>query len=76
MLQEELKDYTIALSKIREIQDTVNYKAKKIQTLDKWFEIHYNTGQKDDGRIYFKKGNQQMQVLVSFKSEQKKDIAY
>ena len=76
ILKNEIKDYTTALSKITEIYNTVNFKAKKIQTLNKWFEIHYNTGQKDDGRIYFKKENHQMQVLVSFKSGQKKDIEY
>jgi hypothetical protein len=40
-------------------------------------ETHFNTGQKDDGRLYFKRvdGTTWME-LVSFKDSQERDIEY
>lgn len=76
ILQNEVENYSVALSKIMEINTDKLYKAKKIKTLDKWFEIHFNTGQKDDGRIYFKRLGENLQILVSYKKSQKEDIEY
>ena len=43
-------------------------------TLDKWWEVHFNTGQRDDGRLYFYRNSNKLTVLVSFKKDQKRDI--
>lgn len=76
VLKRELKDYTIALSKIYELYSDPMIRGKKVQSRDKWFEIHYSTGHSNDGRIYFKREGNKMQVLVSFKDSQKQDIQY
>lgn len=76
VLKQEVEDYTVALTKISEINSDPLYRGTKINTLDKWFEIHFNTGQKDDGRIYFKREGSTLDILVSFKASQKKDINY
>lgn len=76
VLKQEVADYTVALTKISEINSDPLFRGTKINTLSKWFEIHFNTGQKDDGRIYFKREGSNLDVLVSFKASQKKDIAY
>lgn len=41
-----------------------------------WQEIRFNTGQDSSGRIYFKPGEGQYKILVSFKENQKPDIIY
>lgn len=76
ILKREVLDYTIALTKIQQHYLDPQKKAKKVQTLDKWFECHYSTGQNDDGRIYFRRRNNEMHVLVSFKKSQKHDILF
>lgn len=76
VLKNEISDYTTALKKIQELYLDPLLRGKKIHSLTKWFEIHFNTGQRDDGRIYFKREGLQLHVLVSFKASQKKDIEF
>ena len=76
VLKKEIEDYTTALNKIHALYSDPLMRGKKIHTLEKWFEIHFNTGAKDDGRIYFKREGSKLNVLVSLKSSQKKDIEY
>lgn len=72
----EVEDYTVALKEILKINSDPLFKGTKIHTLNKWYEIHFSTGQRDNGRIYFKKEKGEMSVLVSFKTLQKKDINF
>ena len=74
ILINEVEDYSDPIQKIISIKTDHNFKGKKIKTLDKWWEIHFNTGQKDDGRIYFKRQDNILSVLVSFKKNQSQDI--
>ena len=76
VLKVEVKDYRMAIKEILRINSDPHFKATPIHTLNKWFEIHFNTGIKDDGRIYFKKEGSDLSILVSLKATQKKDIAY
>ena len=76
ILENEIEDYSNPLRKIIQINSDPQFKGKKITTLDKWWEIHFNTGQRDDGRLYFKKENMNLFVLISFKKDQRKDIIY
>jgi hypothetical protein len=41
-----------------------------------WKELHFNTGQRDNGRLYFRRSNGEIEVLVSFKGDQERDIQY
>ena len=76
ILINEVEDYSDPIKKILSIKTDHNFKGKKIKTLDKWWEIHFNSGQKDDGRIYFKRENNELHVLVSFKKRQVQDIQF
>lgn len=76
VLKKEIEDYTTALNKIHALYSDPLMRGKKIHTLEKWFEIHFNTGAKDNGRIYFKREGSKLSVLVSLKSSQKKDVDY
>ncbi|WP_282122168.1 HIRAN domain-containing protein [Algibacter mikhailovii] len=71
---EEISDFTKAFYVINKIENDPNYKGRQIKTLDKWFDTHFNTGIKDDGRIYFKRENKKVIILVSFKKNQTSDI--
>ena len=76
VLKVDVEDYRIAIKEIIRINSDPHFKATPIRTLNKWFEIHFNTGVKDDGRIYFKKEGSDLSILVSLKATQKKDINF
>tara|TARA_R110002050_G_scaffold300212_1_gene468202 strand:+ start:3468 stop:4649 length:1182 start_codon:yes stop_codon:yes gene_type:complete len=74
MMQQELKDYGNAVLKISQICTGTISQSKRIQAADKWYDTHFNTGVKNDGRIYFKKSGTKTLILVSLKDSQKKDL--
>ncbi|MEL4454856.1 HIRAN domain-containing protein [Lutimonas vermicola] len=76
ILESEIEDFTNPIDKIIKINTDHQFKGKKITTLDKWWEVHFNTGQRDDGRLYFYRNSNKLTVLVSFKKDQKRDILY
>ncbi len=51
-------------------------RAVAVKSTDGWKEVHYSTGQKDDGRLYFKRTGDKVLTLVSFKDLQARDIEY
>ncbi len=51
-------------------------RAPAVRSADGWKEVHYSTGQKDDGRLYFKRTGDKVLALVSFKDAQARDIEY
>jgi FtsZ-binding cell division protein ZapB len=50
--------------------------AKRVQSATEWKEYHFNTGQKNDGRLYFRCSGTRTDVLIGFKSDQEKDIEW
>ena len=76
ILESEMEDFTNPIDKIIKINTDHQFKGKKIMTLDKWWEVHFNTGQRDDGRLYFYRNSNKLTVLVSFKKDQKRDILF
>lgn len=60
------------LQKIQVMPETLH--AKRVRSTKNWKELHYGTGQSNDGRLYFKRKGQAAEVLISFKQEQKEDI--
>lgn len=50
--------------------------AKPVQGAPPWLESHFRTGQKDDGRLYFRKRDGRWIALVSFKARQDRDVEY
>jgi hypothetical protein len=74
VLQREVLDFTNAIEKIKIIVEDQSFKGKKIKTSRDWFDTHFSTGERNDGRIYFRKVKNKITILVSFKGEQTKDI--
>lgn len=74
VLQTGILDFSKALNEIKKIVSDTDYKGKPIKTVDGWFDTHFSTGVRNDGRIYFKKNNRTITMLVSLKGEQTSDI--
>lgn len=45
-----------------------------MKILNNWFDTHFSTGERNDGRIYFKKHDSKITILVCFKGQQSKDV--
>jgi len=77
VLLKELKSFKDVLGILRTLEsDPQQVKCKRVQSAGKWLECHFNTGVANDGRLYFKQEEDQRFVLVSLKSEQKRDVQY
>jgi hypothetical protein len=66
-----------ALTALRDISarpDVV--KGTRVQAADGWLERHFNTGDRPNGRIYYRYRGERCSVLVSFKAHQAADIEY
>lgn len=50
--------------------------ADKVYGVDGWWELHFNTGKDDHGRLYYKHLDGKWMVLVSLKDSQSHDIRY
>jgi hypothetical protein len=74
LISEEIGDFSKAFLTLQKIETDLDYKGKPMKTLDKWYDTHFNTGIKDDGRIYFKRENKKTTILVSLKKNQTSDI--
>jgi len=51
-------------------------RAKTVQGAREWKELHFKTGQGDNGRLYFRQSDRRWIALISFKGSQEKDIDY
>lgn len=77
VLTVELRSYEDVLEKLRLLAYAPEQvRAKRVQSASEWSELHFSTGRADDGRIYFKRSKDCCVVLVSFKQQQERDIAY
>ena len=56
--------------------DGKQLKGEKVESTNGWLEKHFNTGRKDDGRLYYKQDGGNWLVLVSCKSSQRQDIQW
>lgn len=73
----ELNDYRPALQFLHKLVTAPGtVKAKRVQNAEAWKEVHFSTGQADDGRIYFKQVDSDWCVLISFKKYQQDDIRF
>jgi len=54
----------------------VDVKGERVGGAPPWRERHFSTGQKHDGRFYFRNDGDTWHILISFKNSQKRDIDY
>jgi hypothetical protein len=77
-LAEEIDDPRAALSIVAGLDrrpETV--RGKKLQAAGGWWELHFSTGQSDDGRIYWRRRkppDDGFEVLISRKRRQERDL--
>lgn len=77
ILHNEIGDFSIPIKDLLDIKNNNhnNLNIKSIKGVSsKWLELHFNTGKSNDGRLYYKRENNKLFVLLSFKKSQKKDI--
>jgi hypothetical protein len=62
------------------VEERMPRRTGRVKKAHGWLKSHFNTGRRDDGRLYFKREEDRWKVLVSFKDPQKKrqggDIEY
>lgn len=76
VILQKLEGYEPILRELWSLSNTPgDFKGKKVGGTE-WKERHFNTGQKDDGRFYFRNDGTKWLVLVSFKKNQERDIKY
>lgn len=77
VIERELKSPELVLRELRVLcWEPSTIRAERVQSAPEWREKHFSTGQKDDGRLYFRQRDRSWTVLVSFKRCQDRDIEY
>jgi hypothetical protein len=56
--------------------DTLGPSWKRIRDAAGWWERHISNGQDDSGRLYARRAGTQWEILLSHKSQQKRDLAW
>jgi hypothetical protein len=51
-------------------------KGTRVKNEKDWYECHYSTGKKNNGRFYYKKEGNQWKVLISEKNLQTQDFQW
>lgn len=77
VITHEVKNYQQVLRLLHTISTyPEQLKGVKVESAKGWFERHFSTGEKDDGRIYYKQEGSKWLVLISFKNSQSHDIQW
>jgi hypothetical protein len=77
VITRELESFGPVLRELRSIASAAaDHKAERVEGVSHWKERRFHTGQKHDGRLYFRKDDGSWVVLVSFKDSQRQDIEY
>lgn len=73
----EFSDPAKAIRKIsRLVLEPAAVKGEAVEGARGWFELRFNTGNGNNGRLYFRRDGDKVDVLVSTKQEQDADIKY
>jgi len=59
-----------------EIRRQIVAGSQKVESCASWREVHFSTGQDDDGRIYYRKATSRWEVVISRKRYQKRDLKW
>ncbi len=77
VISRELRDCRPVLHILHSIsQEPGRIRATGLKGTNGWKELHFNTGQKDNGRLYYKQNIEKWLTLVSFKNAQERDVRY
>jgi len=71
----QLSDRTHVLKDLAMLNDSGrHHRAKALSGIRGWFEIHFSTGDADDGRLYFRKVDNKVRAMLSWKRDQDRVI--
>ena len=77
VMERELKSCEPVLRELRTLcWEPAAVRAERVQAAPEWREKRFSTGEKDDGRLYFRQRDGTWMVLVSFKQSQQLDVEY
>lgn len=77
VITHELKDFQKILKILHVISCSPDQlKGLGVKSAKGWFEKHFSTGVKNDGRIYYKKVGERWAILISNKKNQTNDIQW
>lgn len=77
VITQELESFGPVLRELRNLCSApTDVKGERVEGAPEWKERRFSTGQKHDGRFYFRNHGGAWRVLVSFKDCQKPDIEY
>jgi hypothetical protein len=77
VLKDRLKSRRSALIVLRELSVRGELiKGTRVEAARDWLERHFNTGDRPNGRIYYRYSGERCSVLISFKADQTADIRY
>ena len=78
VIEHKLENFEPVLHELRLLcYEPAAIRGERVQGAPGWRERHFHTGQKDDGRFYFRRRDDATwMVLVSFKQCQERDIEY
>ncbi len=77
VIERELESPVPVLRELRQLcWEPSAVRGERVQNAAEWREKHFATGQKNDGRLYFRHEDGAWSVLVSFKQYQERDIEY
>jgi hypothetical protein len=77
VVERELESPLPVLRELRQLcWEPSAVRGERVENALEWREKHFATGQKSDGRIYFRHADGAYHVLVSFKDCQERDIGY
>jgi hypothetical protein len=77
VITQELESYEPILRELRSLcSNPAEVKGERVEGAPQWRERRFSTGQKHDGRLYFRRDGAKWLALVSFKDCQEQDIEY
>lgn len=77
VITQELESFEPVLHELRNLCIApASVKWERVEGAPQWKERRFSTGQRHDGRVYFRNHGSTWLVLVSFKDSQKQDIEY
>lgn len=77
VILQEFDSYEPILRELHGLSNTPGeIKGERVENAPKWKKRNFSTGQKHDGRFYFRNDGSKWRVLVSSKKYQERDIEY
>lgn len=73
----ELRDPENVLRTLERLaHEPLSVQSQRVQGANEWMKVNFSTGEDNSGRLYYRRNGELMQVLISKKPDQERDIRY